>query len=63
MAQAIEGRGGEQAVGWKGLVPLVKIEIAGDDRRRALIAFGDEVMEILVSWGAQGFESEVVDNQ
>ena len=53
MAQPIEARGGEQTVGWKGLIPLRKIKIAGDDRCCALISFGDEVVEILVGGCAQ----------
>ena len=63
MAEPIEGRGGQQAIGREGLIPHGEIEIAGDDGGGALIAFGDQVVEIFVGGRAQGFEPKVVDDQ
>ena len=61
MAQAVEGSGGEQPVGGEGLVPLVEVEVAGDDGGGLLVALGDEVVQVLVGGGAQRLEAEVVE--
>ena len=63
MAQSIQGGSGEQSVGREGLIPLGEIEIAGDDGRRLLVAFGDQVMEVFIGRRAHGFESKVVNDQ
>ena len=49
VSQPVEGGRGEQAVGGEGLVPFREVEIAGDDRGGGFVAFGDEVVQILVS--------------
>ena len=63
MTQAIEGRCGEQPVGWEGLVPLGEVEVAGDDGGGGLVALGNEVVQIFIGGRAQWFEAEVVDHE
>ena len=59
----IDGGGGQQPIIGEGLVPFGKIEIAGDDRARLLVAFGDEDVDILVGRWAQGLEPKIIDDQ
>ena len=42
VTEPIQGRGGEQAVGWEGLIPLREVEVGGNDGRYLLIALGDQ---------------------
>lgn len=63
VAHAVEGGRSEQAVGGEGLIPLVEVEVGGDDRGRGLVALGDEIVEVLVGGRSQGFQAEVVDDQ
>ena len=63
MAQPVDGCRGEQAVDDEGLCPLVDVEVAGDDGGRALVAFGDQVVQVLVGRRAKGFESEVINDE
>jgi hypothetical protein len=62
VAQSIECRGGEESIGWKGLVPLGEVEIAGDDGRALLVTRGDQIVQVLIGGGSQGFEFEVIDD-
>ena len=59
--QAVEGRGGQQFVG-KGAWPLAPIQVARDEAAAALIAFGDEVAEVLVLGGSQRTQTEIIDD-
>ena len=61
MVQAVDGGRGEQPVAGEGLVPLGEVEVAGDNGGGALVALGDEVVQILVGGRAKRFEAEVVD--
>ena len=45
--EPVDGGGAEQAVG-KGLGPLSEIKVAGDQGGEPLMAFGDEVVQVLV---------------
>lgn len=63
MTQPVDGSRGEQPVAGEGLVPLGEVEVAGDEGGGALVALGDEVVQILVGGGPQGFEAEVVDDE
>ena len=63
MAQPVDGGRGEQAIDGEGFRPLVEVEVAGDDGGRALVAFGDQVVQVFVGRRAQGFESEVIDDE
>jgi len=61
MTQAIEGGRREQAVGGKRLIPFGQIEVAGDDGGSALVALGDQLVQIFVGRRTKRFESEVVE--
>ena len=54
MPEAVEGGGGEQAVGGERLIPLGEIEIAGDEGSGLLVALGDEIVQVLVGGWSQG---------
>ena len=45
------------------MIPLRQIEVAGDDGGSGLVAFGDQLVQILVGRWAQRFEAEVIDDQ
>ncbi len=45
------------------LVPFGEVEVAGDDGRALLVAFGDEVVKIFIGGRSQGFETEVIDDE
>ena len=55
VAQSIQRRRGEQAIGGEGLIPLGEVEVAGDDGGGGLVALGDQVVQIFVGRRAQGF--------
>ena len=61
MAKPVEGGAGQQAVGGEGVIPFLEVEVAGDDGGHALVALGDQVMQILVGGRAQRLEAEVID--
>ena len=63
VAQSIDGGRGEEPVVGEGLIPFLKIKIAGDDSRGALIALTDEFVQIFVRGWPQGFKAEIIDNQ
>ena len=54
MAQPVDGGRGEQAVDGEGFGPLVEVEVAGDDGGRALVAFGDQVVQVFVGGSEKG---------
>ena len=60
ITQTIDGGGAEQLVG-EGGAPFVHIEIAGDNNGAALVAFGDQVMEVLVLRRAHRPQTKVVE--
>ena len=62
MSESVEGGGAEQSVG-EGIAPLGEVEVGGDDGGALFVALGDEVVEVLVLRGSQGFQSEVVDDE
>ena len=59
----MQGAKHSDAHGSEGLVPLVEVQVAGDDGGGLLVALGDEVVQILVGRRARRFEPEVVDDQ
>lgn len=63
MAESVEGGGAEHFVGWEGVAPFTEVEIAGQDRSGAFVAFGDQIMEGLVLRRTQRLEAEVVDDE
>lgn len=48
VAQPVQRGGTDQLVRREGRSPFVEVQVRGQDRRRALIALGDQVMEVLV---------------
>ena len=62
MAKSIQGGGAEQLV-WEGIAPFAEVEVAGDDGGSTLIAFCDQVMEVLIMGRTQWFQPEVVDDE
>ena len=54
MAQPVDGGRGDHAVRGEGFCPLADVEVAGDDGGRALVAVGDQVVQVLVGRGARG---------
>ena len=63
MSQAVERCGGQQPVGGEGLIPLVEVQVAGDDGGGLLVALGDEVVQVLVGGSTQRLEPEVIDDE
>ena len=63
LPHAVHGGGAEHAVCRERHDPFVRVEIAGHDGRQALVALGDEFVEVFVVGRAQGLESEVVDDE
>ena len=61
MTEPVEGGGAEQSVG-EGIALLGEVEVGGDGRA-LFVALGDEVVEVLVLRGPQGFEAEVIDDE
>ena len=62
MAEPIERRGAEQFVGER-LAPFGELQVAGDHGGGALVALGDQIVEVLVLPGLEGLEPEVVDDK
>lgn len=62
VAQPIQGCRSEQPVGGKGLVPLGEVQVAGDHGGGALVALGDEVVQIFVRGWPKRFQAEVVND-
>lgn len=62
MPESVDGGGAEETIG-EGVVPFREIEVAGDNGGATLIAFGDELMEVFIFRGSQGFEAEVIDDE
>lgn len=58
----LRGRG-QQPVHGEGLIPLVEVEVAGADGGGPLVAFGDEIVQVLVGRRAQRLQAEVVNDQ
>ena len=54
MSEPVEGGGAEQSVG-EGVAPLGEVEVGGDGGA-LFVALGDEVVEVLVLRGSQGFQ-------
>lgn len=52
VAQRVEGRSAEQSIG-KSLAPLVEVEVADHHGGGALVALGDQIVEILVLRGTE----------
>jgi hypothetical protein len=48
VAQPIERGRGEQPVRGEGLVPLVEVQVAGDDGGGLLVTLGDQVVQVFV---------------
>ena len=63
MSQPIECGGAEDAVVREGVSPFAEVQIRSQDRRRALIPSGNQIMEVFVVGRTKGFEHEVVDDQ
>ena len=62
VSEPVEGSGTEQSVG-EGVAPLGEVEVGGDDGGATFVALGDEVVEVLVLRCAQGFQTEVIDDE
>ncbi len=62
VSQSVECCGAEESIG-EGVAPLVEVEVGGDDSGSAFIAFGDEVMEVVLVRRAKGSESEVINDE
>jgi len=62
VAQPVDGRLCQDAVG-EGVGPFRGVQVAGYDGALFLVALGDDIVEVLVLGGAQGLETEVVDDQ
>ena len=62
MTQPVQVGGAEQLVG-EGIAPFTEVQIAGEDGGAALVAFGDEVVEVFVMGWTKRFESEVIDDE
>lgn len=63
MAEPIQGGRAEHAVGGKGVAPLGEIQVAGEDGGGALVAFGDQLVQVFVVRRTDGFGAEVVDDE
>ena len=62
VGKAIERGAGQQVVG-KGGGPFLEGAIAGDDERGPLVAFGDDLIEVLRGLRRKGLQAKVVENQ
>jgi hypothetical protein len=58
VSEAIEGGAGQQVVG-KGVGPFLEGAIAGDDERGPLVAFGDDLIEVLGGLRRKGLQALV----
>jgi hypothetical protein len=63
VAKAVQRCGCQERVGGECLVPLGEVQIAGDDGGGALIALGNEFMQVFVCRRTQRLEPEVVNDQ
>jgi hypothetical protein len=59
MAEPVEGRGTQEAIG-EGLSPLREVEGAGDDGSPPFITIGDEVVEVFILGWTNGLQAEVI---
>ena len=62
MGQSIQPSRGQQGVTQQ-FWPLVGCPVAGEQDATTLIAFVDDIVQVLRSRGPQGFEAEVVENE
>ena len=62
MHDPVEGGRAQQLV-VEGVVPFREVQIAGNDRWPPLVAICDDVVEVFVLPGANGLETEVVDDE
>ena len=58
MTNSNDSCGAEQFVG-ECIAPFAKIQVAGYDGHFSSVTFGDQVVEVLILWRAQWFQSEV----
>ena len=63
MTQTVQRCRCQQGVGREGLIPFGEVQVAGDDGGRALIALGNQLMQVFVSGRAQWLESEVINDE
>ena len=62
MSQTIQGSTGQQVI-VKDLSPLFEGTIAGDDDRGPLVAFADDLVQVLGGLGSQWIKAKVVEDQ
>ena len=62
MAQPVDGGRTEDPVG-EGVGPFRDIQIGGDDGAFAFVAFGDDIMEVLILVGLERFKTKVIDDE
>ena len=62
VAQPVDGGRPQDPVG-EGIGPLRDVQVGGDDGAFALVALGDDIVEVLILGGLERFEPEVVDDQ
>lgn len=62
MGQAIEGGTGQQIIA-ENFMPLFKRPIAGDDDRASLIAFGNDLIQVLDGDGGERLQTEVIQDE
>ena len=60
MTQPVKRRGTEQFVGER-LAPFGEVQVAGDNGGGALVALGDQIVEVVVLPGLEGLEAEVIE--
>ena len=63
MSEPIEGGRSQWFVRGERIAPLAEVEIAGEQGRGALVAFGHQVVEGFVLGRAPGFEAEIIDDE
>jgi len=62
VTEPVDGGGAQDAV-WKRIEPFGDVEVRGHERAFALVALGDDIVEVLVLGTLEGLEAEVVDDQ
>ena len=62
MSQPVDSGAAEEPIG-EGGAPLFEGQIAGDHGGGALVAFGDEFVEVLILRWLQGLECEVINDE
>ena len=63
MPEPVQGGGTQHFITGERIAPLAEVEVAGEQGRGALVAFGHQVVEGFVLGRAQGFEAEIVDDE